>query len=248
MRMPLIFSFLVSNAVQILGKDWKGLLTPEELEILQYEVCLNGVQKDIQHVLDSEVAKYRELDSDQMYNVVKCHESYIAWNKRLQGKGTYSGQTCASQPTNLGYKPHFQKATAFSALTSESPDSAAEHTGSVEGPEEGLFVIDLTSEEAGGSFLPDFLSEAPVGGNWALNVRMARAIQADEQLKKHCFTCQSPDHFIRDCPQAKNGQRPPQLRRPPKNNPASAIGKAKTQLSMPTLQEPLKSAPLSQTQ
>ena len=38
---------------------------------------------------------------------------------------------------------------------------------------------------------------------------MANAIQANEQFKKCCFECNSPDHFIKDCPQAKNGQRPP---------------------------------------
>ena len=39
---------------------------------------------------------------------------------------------------------------------------------------------------------------------WGLMIRMARAIQADEQQQKHCFVCQSPNHFARNCPQAKN--------------------------------------------
>ena len=113
----------------------------------------------------------------------------------------------------------------------------------VEELEEGLVEINSSSEDSGGLYIPDFLAEAPVGGNWVLNARVARAIQADEQLKKRCFACQSPDHFIRDCPQAKNGRRPLQLRGPPKNNPASVSGKEKTLSSMPTPLEHSKNAP-----
>ena len=40
-----------------LGKDWKDKLTDKELQSLQYEVSLNGVQEEIRHVLDSEIAK-----------------------------------------------------------------------------------------------------------------------------------------------------------------------------------------------
>ena len=79
------FLIRVSNAVQILGNDWKELMTLEEMEVLQYEVCLNGVNEDIHHVLDSETAKHGKLNSDQMYDAVKWHEAYVAHNKRLQG-------------------------------------------------------------------------------------------------------------------------------------------------------------------
>ena len=77
------FLIRVSNVVQILGNDWKELLTPEEMEVLQYEVCLNGVNEDIHHVLDSETAKHGKLDSDQMYDAIKHHEAYVTRNKRL---------------------------------------------------------------------------------------------------------------------------------------------------------------------
>ena len=79
------FLIRVSNAVQILGNDWKELMTLEEMEVLQYEVCLNGVNEDIRHVLDSETAKHGKLNSDQMYDAVKWHEAYVTRNKRLQG-------------------------------------------------------------------------------------------------------------------------------------------------------------------
>ena len=62
---------------------------------------------------------------------------------------------------------------------------------------------DPASEDLSGLFIPDFLGEAN-DGEWGLTIRMAKAIQADEQQQKHCFICQSPNHFARNCPQAKN--------------------------------------------
>ena len=73
------------------------------------------------------------------------------------------------------------------------------------------------SDEAGGTYLPEFLSESPIGGDGSINVKTANAIQANEQFKKCCLECNSPDHFIKDCPQAKNGRRSQKLMGPHKN-------------------------------
>ena len=51
------FMIRVGTSVSNLDKDWRGQLSQEELESLQYEVSLNGVQQEIRHVLDSEVAR-----------------------------------------------------------------------------------------------------------------------------------------------------------------------------------------------
>ena len=96
--------------------------------------------------------------------------------------------------------------------------------------------VESVSDEAGGIYLPEFLSESPIGGDWSINVKMANAIQANKQFKKLCFECNSPDHFIKDCPQAKNSQRPQKLMGPYKNQLASVNGKVKTPSSMHTLQ------------
>ena len=95
---------------------------------------------------------------------------------------------------------------------------------------------EATSEEACGTYLPEFLSDCPIGGDWSINVKMANAIKANEQFKKCCFECNSPDHFIKDCPQAKNGQRPQKPMGPHKNQLTSASGKRKTPSSMHTPQ------------
>ena len=96
--------------------------------------------------------------------------------------------------------------------------------------------VESISEEAGGTYLPEFLSESLIGGDWSNNIKMANAIQANEQYKKCCFECNSPDHFIKDCPQAKNGRRPQKVMGPHKNQSASMSGKGKTPSSTHTQQ------------
>ena len=112
-----------------LGKDWKDKLMDKELQCLQYEVSLNGVQEEIRHVLDSEIAKNGgKLTPQQMYEAVKRYETYVAHNKRLKGKGTSSSasQQKAAGHT-LGYKPQFHKTMAFAATIPESEDDCPCH-------------------------------------------------------------------------------------------------------------------------
>ena len=109
------FLIRVGTSVSNLGKDWKDELTENELQSLQYEVSLNGVKEEIRHVLDSEMAKNEgQLTPQQMYEAVKKYETYVARNKRLEGKGTSSS---ASQQKATGhtssYKPPFHKTMTF---------------------------------------------------------------------------------------------------------------------------------------
>ena len=122
------FLIRVGTSVSNLAKDWKDELTEGELQALQYEVSLNRVKEEIRHVLDSEMAKRDgHLTPQQMYKAVKRYETYVARNKRLDGKGTgapVSQQKTTSQ--SLGYKPRFHKMTAFIA-TAGGPDDEANH-------------------------------------------------------------------------------------------------------------------------
>ena len=78
------FLIRVGTSVSNLGKDWKDKLMDKELQSLQYEVSLNGVQEEIRHILDSEIAKNGgKLTPQQMYQAVKRYETYVAHNKRL---------------------------------------------------------------------------------------------------------------------------------------------------------------------
>ena len=95
------FLIRVGTSVSNLAKDWKDKLTECELQALQYEVSLNGVNEEIRHVLDSEMAKRDgHLTPQQMYEAVKRYETYVARNKRLDGKGT---STSASQQKATGH-------------------------------------------------------------------------------------------------------------------------------------------------
>ena len=104
--------------------------------------------------------------------------------------------------SNNTFKPQFQKMTAFVATPMEESDSTPADSG-FEASEESVSNVDPISEDLSGLYIPDFLVEVN-DGEWGLMIRMAKAIQADEQQQKHCFICQSPDHFARNCPQAKN--------------------------------------------
>ena len=105
------FLIRVGTSVSNIAKDWKDELTEGELQALQYKVSLNGVKEEIRHKLDSEMAKRDgHLTPQQMYEAVKRYETYVAQNKRLDGKGTSTSagqQKTTSQA--LGYKPRFHK-------------------------------------------------------------------------------------------------------------------------------------------
>ena len=92
--------------------------------------------------------------------------------------------------------------TAFMAAPLEEPRPTPADL-ELDTSEESASNGDIASEDHSGLYIPDFLGEAN-NGEWGLMIRMARAIQVDEQQQKCCFVCQSLDHFVRNCPQAKN--------------------------------------------
>ena len=191
------FLIRVGTSVSNLGKDWKDELTEKELQSLKYEVSLNGVQEEIRHVLDSEVAKNGgKLTPQQMYEAIKKYETYVACNKRLEGKGTSSSasQQKATGHT-LGYKPQFHKTMAFATTMAESEDNA--HCRQESSPHEGAFGAESSQEDDEGLFIPSYLEEA-LPNDPTLQVKMARAMWAQEVETRRCFTCNQPGHLQRD--------------------------------------------------
>ena len=173
------FLIRVGTSVSNLGKDWKDELTEKELQSLQYEVSLNGVKEEIRHVLDSEMAKNEgKLTPQQMYEAVKKYETYVARNKRLEGKGTSSSasQQKATGHT-LGYKPRFHKTTVFAATIAESEDDAHHHQESSPQEEADSFRAESSQEDDKGLFIPSYLEEA-LPNDPTLQVKMAHAMRA----------------------------------------------------------------------
>ena len=111
-----------------------------------------------------------------MYEAVKRYKTYVAHNKRLEGKGASSS---ASQPKaaghTLGYKSRFHKTTAFAATIPETEDDdPGRHESS---PQEGAdaYGNELSQEDNEGLFIPSYLEEA-IPDDPVLQVKMAHAM------------------------------------------------------------------------
>ena len=171
------FLIRVGTSVSNLGNDWKDELTDAELQSLQYEVSLNRVHEEIRHVLDSEIAKNGgNLTPQQIYEAVKRYETYVAHNKRLEGKGASS---CTSQPKasghTSGYKPQFHKTTAFAATIPEVEDDVPDCPES--SPQEGADAYGQESLQDGdeGLYIPSYLEEA-IPDDPVLQMKMAHTM------------------------------------------------------------------------
>ena len=205
------FMIRVGTSVSNLDKDWQGQLSQAELESLQYEVSLNGVRQEIQHVLDSEIARRGPLTPHQMYEVVKKYEMYVARNKRLEGQSSSpaAGQQKTSGQTS-NYKPRFHKTTAFATKVEESKaqvDQCQEAQPTEEGnPSEAESSLD----DDNGLYIPSYLEEvAP--NDPVLQVRLARAMRAHEKETRRCYRCHQQGHLQKDCkePEEKKRSRAP---------------------------------------
>ena len=171
------FLIRVGTSVSNLAKDWKDELTEGELQGLQYEVSLNGVKEEIRHVLDSEMAKRDgHLTPQQMYKAVKRYETYMARNKRLDGKGTSTSagqQKTTSQAS--GYKPRFHKTTAFVATAGGPDDEACRPQDSSPYEDTDSQEVEPSHKEDEGLYIPSYLEEA-IPDDPVLQVKVARAL------------------------------------------------------------------------
>ena len=219
------FVIRVGSSVSNLAKDWKGQITEAELKFIQYEVSLNGVREEIQHILDSEIARHGQLTPHQMYEAVKKYKTYVAHNKRLEGKSTspHVGHQRTVAQTS-GYKPHFHKTTAFTTSVKETPDPALSEQGPFLSEDDHLGG-ESTQEGDEGLYIPSFLVEA-LGGDCNLQIKMACTMQAQEKCDRKCFICQSGDHLMKDHYKGKNGMGPLQPKGPPQNKLACEMVKA----------------------
>ena len=229
------FLIRVSTSVSNLAKDWKDELTEGELQALQNEVSLNGVKEEIRHVLDSEMAKRDgHLTPQQMYEAVKRYETYVARNKRLDGKGT-STSTGQQKTTgqSSGYKPRFHKTTAFVATAGGLDDDAEHPQGPSPYEDSDSQEVAPPPKEDEGLYIPSYLEEA-IPDDPVLQVKVARALRVQEMNSRRCFTCNRPGHLAWDHQEweEKNRIRPLQSKGPTLNKVASE--KAKQKPSQPS--------------
>ena len=164
-----------------------------------------------------------------MYEAVKRYETYVARNKRLDGKGT---STSTGQQKTMGqssgYKPRFHKTTAFIATTG-GPDDDTEHPqGPLPYEDSDSQEVEPPPKEDEGLYIPSYLEEA-IPDDPVLQVKVARAPRVQEMNSRRCFTCNRPGHLARDHQEweEKNGIRPLQSKGPTLNKAASEKAKQK---------------------
>ena len=224
------FLIRVGTSVSNLAKDWKDELTEGELQALQYEVSLNGVKEEIRHVLDSEMAKQDgHLTPQQIYKAVKRYKTYMARNKRLDGKGTTT--SAAQQKTtsqSSGYKPQFHKTTAFVATTGGPDDEAGHSQDSSPYEDTDSQKVEPFHKEDEELYIPSYLEEA-ILDDPVLQVKVAHALRVQEMNSRRCFTCNRPGHLMQDHQEweEKNRIRPLQSKGPTLNKAASEKAKQK---------------------
>ena len=172
------FMIRVGSSVGNLVKDWKGQITEAQLKSLQYEVSLNGVREEIRHVLDSKIARHGQLTPHQMYKMVKKYKTYIARNKRLEGKSAspHVGHQRAVAQTS-DYRPRFHKTTAFAASVEESANPVLSEQGPSIPEDDDHLGGEPIQEGDEGLYIPSFLQEA-LGGDCNLQIKMAHTMQA----------------------------------------------------------------------
>ena len=97
----------------------------------------------------------------------------------------------------MGYKPWFHKTKAFAATIAESEDDAYRHQESSPQEEADSFGAESSQEDDEGLFIPRYLEEA-LPDDPTLQVKMARAMWAQEMETRRCFTCNKPGHLQKD--------------------------------------------------
>ena len=165
-----------------------------------------------------------------MYEAVKKYKTYVACNKRLDGKGT-SSSTSQQKATGRtpGYQPRFHKTTAFAATVEEAENDAHHSQDPSPLEEVNSQGAESSQEDDDGLYIPSYLEEV-IPDNPVLQVKMAHAMWAQEKETRRCYKCNKQgllkDH---DKFEEKNGKGPLQLKGLPQNR--SAQERVKTQPS-----------------
>ena len=145
-----------------------------------------------------------------MYEAVKKYETYVARNKRLEGRGSSPStgqQKTAGQTPN--YKLRFHRTTAFSATVEESEAQVDQHQEAEPTEEGNPSEAESSLGDDDGLYIPNYLEEvAP--NDPVLQVRLARVMRALEKETRRCYRCNQQGHLQKDCrePEEKNGRGP----------------------------------------
>ena len=180
-----------------------------------------------------------------MYEAIKKYETYVARNRRLDGKGISipAGQQKATGQFS-GYKPRFHKTTAFVA-TAGGPNDESDHPP---GEDSDSHEVEPPPKEDEDLYIPSYLEEA-IPDDPTLQVKVAHALRVQEMNSRRCFTCNRPSHLAQDHqeweekmgsgPSSRRGQlQTERPRRRPDQNPLSLDGQGLPRSREGTILEP----------
>ena len=111
-----------------------------------------------------------------MYEAVKKYETYVAHNKRLEGRGSSLStgqQKTAGQTSN--YKLRFHRTTAFATTVEESEAQVDQHQEAQLTEEGNPSEAESSLDDDDGLYIPSYLEEA-APNDPVLQVRLARAM------------------------------------------------------------------------
>ena len=111
-----------------------------------------------------------------MYEAVKKYETYVARNKRLEGRGSSPStgqQKTAGQTSN--YKPRFHRTTAFAATVEESEAQVDQHQEAQPTEEGNPSEAESSLDDDDWLYIPSYLEEA-APNDPVLQVRLARVM------------------------------------------------------------------------
>ena len=114
------------------------------------------------------------------------------------------------------------------ATIPEVEDNGPSHRESSPLGEADTYGDESSQEDDKGLYIPSYLKEA-IPDDPVLQVKMARAMRAQEVETRRCFTCNQPGHLQKDHwkYEEKNRNRPLQPKGPPQNKLAPEKVKAK---------------------
>ena len=141
-------------------------------------------------MLDSEIARRGPLTPHQMYEAVKKYETYMARNKRLEGRGSSPStgqQKTAGQTSN--HKPCFHRTTAFATTVEESEaqvDQVDQHQEAQLTEEGNPSEAEVSLGDDDGLYIPSYLEEA-APNDPVLQVKLACAMRALEKETRRCY-------------------------------------------------------------
>ena len=165
---------------------------PEEREKFTRDRFFEGLQKDIASAMS--VLEHRMMDGEAHVTLGEIFDYARVQEAKLAGRGPAS-TTRPSSSVSKESKYDHKGRPARAHRAGPSPEDGGEDT---EARSEGEAAQETNSKPSESAEEEEETEELP-----GFPARLAQAMEQAQKSTKNCFACDSPDHFIKDCPQLK---------------------------------------------